>query len=124
MKTTSFEISKKLAELGIKLDSPINISEKEWSIETRNEPSYPTYDLQTILEALPMGIDRVGINGEERRFDLIIEQRAFLCYTDEDGNEILPITSKLNESLVDAAARLLIRLAEEDRGLILCDPNQ
>lgn len=67
-------------------------------------------DLETMLMALPMGIDR-----DDKRYDLVIEQRVFFYYSDDDGNELeeFSIMREENESLADTAARLLILLIEQ-----------
>ena len=65
-------------------------------------------DLETILESLPMGIDK-----DDKRYDLVVEQRVFLYYGDNDGNELFSIMREQNESLADTAGRLLVKLIEE-----------
>lgn len=72
---------------------------------------YPAYDLESILEALPMGIDKYS-----RRFDLVIEQNCFAYYSDSDGDELLidghlmQVVRRGDESVANMTARLLIML--------------
>ena len=49
-KTTSYEISKKLAEIGFKAET----DRLAWDVYSgRGEDPFPAFDLETILEALP-----------------------------------------------------------------------
>jgi len=121
MKVTSFEISKKLAKIGFKAESKFywviptihmfgeekQTFEAELGYGENNKNGLRAYDLETILDALPMGIDR-----DDKRYDLVIEQRVFFSYSDDDGNELeeFSIMQKGEESLADTAASLLIQL--------------
>lgn len=116
MKVTSFDISKKLAEIGFGKDHDYYYKfgcDTGWVIEigwaSKECGDIPAYDLETILNALPMGIDR-----NDKRYDLVIEQRVFFYYSDDDGNELeeFSIMQEGDESLADTAARLLIKLYE------------
>lgn len=116
MKTTNFEISKRLAEIGFRAecsyfyfhsdnnDCEANSLEKygfdkisECDIEDKY---YPAYDLETLLDALPE----------------INKQLPLLCF---DGIGYLdPVNIGLsrnkNESLADTAGRMIILLHEKN----------
>ncbi len=66
-------------------------------------------DLETLLDALPVGIDQ-----EDKRYDLVIEQNSFIYYSDTEGNELVKVDKKNNESLADMAGRLIILLHEKN----------
>lgn len=124
MHITSFEISKKLAEIGF-----FRKNHQFYWVEYKNEitpqkpkleywekvfcnlrrEQFPAHDLETIFDALPMGIDK-----DDKRYDLIINQRVFFSYNDDEGNELeeFSIMQEGEESLADTAARLLIKLHE------------
>jgi len=68
-------------------------------------------DLETLLDALPVGIDQ-----EDKRYDLVIEQNSFIYYSDTEGNELVKVDRKNNESLADMAGRVIILL--ESKNLI------
>lgn len=112
MKITSYLISKKLAEIGFRPDSIFYYNDhKELRWDDDGSP-FPelclrAYDLETVLEALPMGIDSI------LRYDLIIDQRTFIHYADCEGDELYKVMKKNDESLADTAARLLILLHEK-----------
>jgi len=122
MKVTSFQISKKLSEIGFFAETEFYWVETE---KGRKQVDYVEYevgtfygewkytkafDLETILEALPMGLDMF-----DGRFVLIIDQRSFFAYANFDkGTQILQIIKQQDESLADTAARLLITLQEKD----------
>lgn len=115
MEVTSLDISKKLAEIGFKANTPYYWYIYDQGIQMRHiaegdgRGNYKCYDLETILKTLPMGIDR-----DDKRYDLVIEQRVFFYYSDDDGNELeeFSIMQKGEESLADTAAQLLIQLYE------------
>lgn len=131
MKTTSFEISKKLAEIGFKAPEnffwiqegisfgkdfvPKRIEDKNWveNCGVDFDELCPAYDLETILEALPNKInDKENCN--EYRLTL---SHNHICYRTK--NEIWEksiVYRNLEESLADMAARLLIEL--HSQGLV------
>jgi len=114
MKTTSYEISKKLAEIGFKTATSVCKTEKKYSIETREDPCYLSYDLETILEALPNFIENGNGTGNCLVVDVAFGE---IHYEGDCENDALFITTtRKNESLADTAARLLILLHE--KGLI------
>ena len=66
-------------------------------------------DLETLLDALPVGMDQ-----EDKRYDLVIEQNSFIYYSDTEGNELVKVDKKNNESLADMAGRLIILLHKKN----------
>ena len=120
MKTTNFEISKKLYELGFRTSykvEKIGLEEEIISITNivdasldkneldrlvNNAPFYPSFYLETILEALPkQGLYmEFGLTGNQ----FLIKLCQFI------------VLNKEGESLADTAARLLILLIE--KGLV------
>lgn len=125
MKTTNFENSKKLAEIGFKAETPFY-----WQKRMMGEGQYlmwhnpdhniqedlrdgetPAFILETILEALPDRIlDKKSASSEER-LQLF---KDHICYDSEFVKYAKFITWKEGEeSLADTAARLLITLAEQ-----------
>lgn len=135
MKTTSFEISKKLAEIGFKADSDFSwnkqiiccgYSSKEHKfIKYKNgwregEELFKSYDLETILEALPDKIDARSIDDWSINFIafevfLSLNNNGIGYYADsrDDNQSLFFIGSKKDQSLADTAARLLIKLYEK-----------
>lgn len=119
MKTTSYEISKKLAEIGFEGDAinyyRIGESDTVWHLlELQFEGidnHYPAYDLETILEALrKVKWFNCRITKSDVNFGY--------CEIYRDKNKELQertfSVSNLNdESLADTAARLLILLHEK-----------
>lgn len=114
MKTTSYEISKKLWEIGFRSKY---LTEPEYDFNNKiTELSGPTYDLETILEALPKKIDVCdlkiywdwhGIYHFEYSWENYGTMGEVLCD--------IPITPQ-DESMADTAARVLIWLHE--KGLV------
>lgn len=127
MKVTSFEISKKLAEIGFNPEEDDSTGHCFWcrmpssEVElfdysginnfTRGfEELCRAYDLETILDALPKEILILG-----SWFELSFKKdRIFYrIYHDDGGVETALVRVKdQNESLADTAARLLIKLHE------------
>jgi len=116
MKTTSFLISKKLAEIGLPQGQFLCNKHGRWIADFGNDledGDFWAYDLETILEALPETIANAKLDRieafEMRKTHLLYDclhtdKPDFICYKQE------------NESLADCAARLLILLHE--KGLI------
>ena len=110
MKVTNYELSKKLAEIGFDaksdfyyfnkgtlLDYCNNLDEIEYS-----KPITKSYDLETILEALPKIIHFDGTNFH---YD----------YRNSEGVFFTEFTTKENaESLADTVARLLLLLHKKN----------
>ena len=121
MKVTSYEISKKLKEIGFKTETEINWVEYQkydrdkeiitWHEDERVETWESVnslcraYDLETILEALPRRIE-----GQQK---LCFDKDSFGYFEAES------IKRLQKESLTDCAARMLILLHE--KGLIKFD---
>jgi len=119
MKTTSYEISKKLKKNGLseKLGFLEYYYNTDKRLRHRDQESYCStdkentqvdcfaYDLETILEALPKFIIS----------DQKLLSPAFICYG-QHGEEFLSCDKREDESWADAAARLLILLY--NKGLI------
>ncbi|MGL5113613.1 MAG: hypothetical protein ACRC6O_13350 [Flavobacterium sp.] len=125
MKTTNFEISKKLAEIGFKetslighfLDNEGN-SAGTWIIADGIREGYEfdcyAYDLETILEALPEFFK----DYQDDECNLKLSKNS-IWYENEFGSlawlcsyEVVKIDKEEKESLADCAARLLIKLFE------------
>jgi len=101
MKTTSFEISKKLAEIGFKAEAHHKLH------CFKDDFLYSYYDLETILEALPEEINLEGYCQE------LLITKNLLAYQRATGAWDFEQIRNENESLADTAARLLILLHEE-----------
>lgn len=126
MKVTSFEISKKLAEIGfgksLKIDYGYDFGGVLWN---KYESSWivPAYELGSIIDALPKKIE---MGGDTKELILNIANSE-LSYTTKDycyyimspngtypdwlPEDIIVFRNK-DESLADTAARLLIKLYE------------
>lgn len=118
MKVTSFEISKKLAEIGFfkpeeATGSYCDVEQRESGIGfvPTKEHRYLHYGLETILDALPHTIEAKNFFGENRFFSLHMVPCRVWEYRTLDGDQSQFANS--GKSSVDAAARLLIRLHEE-----------
>lgn len=123
MKVTNYDNSKALAEIGFKPDDLFEYCYKKgekdgvlnraFEVSCRGEDLnnyYPAWDLETILEALPMDLDMF-----DGRFNLVMDRRSFFAYANFDkGTEILQIVKAQDESLADTAARLLILLESKN----------
>lgn len=124
MKTTSYEISKQLAESGFKAETDFywhnydNGADLRHIADSDGAGKYKSYDLETILEALPKQHDFFsrGVG----KYELLIwyhEKKMFIGYQNFDGfDKLLTLEQEKNESLADTAARLLILLY--NKGLI------
>lgn len=139
MKTTSYEISKKLKEIGFKVESdylwfeegqairvgdwinPINKIERhnkeKITYLSNNHRSCFAYDLETILEALPSIIQDIA----RPVYCLEMDNNMSFGYVyrpiDDDINFKYKIDVRRDDkSLADTAARLLILLHE--KGLV------
>ena len=92
MKTTSYEISRQLAEIGF-------VAETSTTKALLGTKDYPAYHLETILEQLPK--------------HYVLKNDWIECFLCGDFNGI---RKKGNESLADLAGKLLISLY--NKGLI------
>ena len=126
MKTTSYEISKKLAELGFdrafdfayKKNDEVNVWNEAFEIrcwDLNRLDYYPAYDLETILEALPNFISNE--NGGENCLVIDVSFGEIHYEGDDENDALFITTTKPGESLADTAAKLLIQLHE--KGLVI-----
>lgn len=97
MKTTSYEISKKLKEAGFE-------TETSKSVAMVGTIDYPSYDLETLINALP-DTTEIIINNYTGK-------RIFYLGSNIRGNEI-SITIEKNESLADTAGKMWLMLKEK-----------
>lgn len=105
MKTTSYEISKKLAEAGFDGESEV------WKHDPENfitGQKYWSYDLETILEALPGMIEGEQYLVLDKDSVGYFEYESIIC----SGIEAY-CKKEENETLADTAARLLMLLVEK-----------
>ena len=129
MKTTNFEISKKLAEIGFEAENDFywvkwNEGLPELVHKSEIMPALiekvPAYDLETLICALPTRIPTIK-NGFYKRFLFIQTNPIIIGYYEpcyeydshydmrEDGFESC---QEENESLADTAGKMLIKLHE------------
>ena len=131
MKTTSYIISKQLAEAGFKREhdfswyknesgkkllnhsrcGTVTFQNSEKKILDYYEYCFPAYDLETILDALPNFI----ANKNKGENCLVIDV-AFgeIHYEGDSDNETMFITTtEENESLADTAAKMWLKLKKE-----------
>lgn len=138
MKTTSYEISKKLAKIGFGNKYPHEYLwehngigatrfhkrsdiEDDYLSELLAKGYYPAYDLETILEALPTVIseNKFGYGSLELMFRKKRISFAYEIFKDFGTHECGTMPhydfEKLltDESLADCAARLLLKLHSE-----------
>ena len=142
MKTTNFEISKKLKEIGFEAEANFYFDTRTYkaipdevfykSSFNKEEPEHylPSYDLETLLNALPDSITREyksNKDGTIKEFEenLVIEKNKiwYNCYdieTSDEANEYwreygyvqnISIYS-WNDSLANLAGKMLIKLFE------------
>jgi len=130
MKTTDYNTSVKLKELGFKAEHSTGhiINEADEELIKKHGISivsefYPAYDLETILDALPNYIYSSVIVSDynfekdiHNKFWLRIYNKDRISY--ENQNDVIYFQEyfKENESLATTAGRLLVKLIEE--GLI------
>lgn len=117
MKTTSYEISKKLAEIGFTsqtdkfYDSGQGRLLDEINVEDETGDIIAAYDLETLLDNLPYYITK-----DRQDYFLIVNQHV-IAY-EEDCREKPDLEGCVrenleSESLADTAARLLLLLHEK-----------
>jgi hypothetical protein len=130
-KTTNFEISKKLAEIGFRAKCSYfyfhsnnndyeasSLEEFGWDEISDcdiEDKYYPSYDLETLLDALPKSIKYRG----DTYYFWMTYSGSSDCYIIGYSSGQLRKTelekySKENESLVDTAGRLIIWLHEKN----------
>lgn len=125
MKTTNFEISKQLKEVGFNAKTDYywycydNGEEMRHIADADGKGNFKSYDLEILLKALPKKIET-----EQGVFLLQMsimpfnkDNRWLIGYCKETDTE-----QEENESLVDTAARLLIKLVQE--GIINLKENK
>lgn len=126
IKTTNYEISKKLAEIGFRAQcsyfyfhSDNNDCEasslEKYGFDKINECDiedkyYPAYDLETLLDALPKSI--IGPDASSPEFLTLTKE--YISYESYSTLDCLQVDRKLNESLGDIAGRMLILLHENN----------
>jgi len=122
-KTTNYEISKKLAEIGFDKETNFYFTEiapnkfkAEYYTNYTNNNKYfllKSYDLETLLDALPSTIENIHFR----------MNKGGLWYenlSNCDSDQSCPVESychieiKNNESLADTAGRLIIELHEKN----------
>ena len=115
MKTTNYEISKKLREIGFETETIFyyEYEELRWEEEGVDLPFEDliyAYDLETILEAFPK------VLGKFRYWSTWSTSSNCYIFGYVNGvtrNTALETNTENNESLADTAARLLIKLIED-----------
>jgi hypothetical protein len=126
-KTTNFEISKKLKEIGFKaeaefffyLDKPDygawHISEEGQIFANEKDDCLPSYDLETLLDVLPLkvgsyGYFLMGIRKENPLMPFAIGYNL----GDDENYGMLYCDKMQDEPLADVAGRLLTILHEKN----------
>jgi hypothetical protein len=119
MKVTNFEISKKLKEIGFKVDFRYCYDEegqlwnKTFELDCWGEYDEDKYcssfDLETLLDFLPKSINTNTCSFEEY-LQLNIDQ---MSYQNAFSTNYICVDREENESLADVAGRLLILLCEK-----------
>lgn len=122
IKTTNFEISKKLQEIGFKaeaefffyLDKPDygkwHISEEGQILANEKDDCLPSYDLETLLDALPKELKKCGELGSLFRSGFIL---GYNLQDFDDLSQLLQYQGQ-GQSLADTAGELIIWLHEEN----------
>jgi hypothetical protein len=139
-KTTNFEISKKLAEIGFKKETDYffyltkpDWYNKAWSWQyvwhyategwddANNDSNFlPSYDLETLIDALPKNISEMGyVYPTGYHLNINLSQLSTISYIEDDlhslrDNHPVFVEKRENESLADTAGRLLILLHEKN----------
>lgn len=126
MKTTSYKISKQLAEAGFEEENDFfwarwDTDSKFVLVHNTNTTPYllnsyiPAFDLETILETLPKQHDFFsrGIGKYELRI-WYREGKAFVGYQNYAGfDKVMTLEQEQNESIADTAARLWLELKKK-----------
>lgn len=125
MKKTNFEVSKKLKEIGFNVETEyywhdINGKTELHHVAREGLGDYKSYDLETLLEALPKYVARNSDTcGEKNSLQVCVASKQ-IYYEDNLGiykgyrdlKQLFFTTTIDNESLADTAGRLLIKLFE------------
>ena len=115
MKTTNFEISKKLKEIGFEAEfnfhykATDNINLYDSGYEDYKERNIPSYDLETLLKAFP---NITGIDFENGEIHYQNSYTDFLSKRSGIRTEFYYKMDK-NELLVDAVGKLLLKELRE-----------
>ena len=110
MKTTSYEISKKLKEAGFEAETNFywycydNGREMRHIADADGKGDVEAYDLETLLDALP--------NTTEIIISSLTGERIFYLDSNIRGNEV-SIAIEENESLADTAGKMWLMLKEK-----------
>jgi len=123
-KTTNYEISKKLAEIGFKAETGFYWYEYDKGKEMRyiadadGAGKYKAYDLETMLDALPKKM--TNKHGKEFTLEICFGVSNWIYYLDENDYIFLSenyihgqMESEKNESLADTVGRFIILLHEK-----------
>jgi len=116
MKTTSYEISKKLAKIGFKAESNFywycydRGDDLRHISEADGAGNFKSYDLETILEALPK---KYGYNNHLGVYPAGVGYLVCDCSLTTEAGRAEFVYRENNESLADTAALLLILLHEK-----------
>jgi hypothetical protein len=126
-KTTNYEISKKLKEIGFDKETNFYFTEVapdkfEAQYYTNNKEYLllKSYDLETILDALPKNISKMGhVYPTGYHLNINFSQLSTISYIEDDlhslrDNHPVFVEKRENETLADTAARLLILLHEKN----------
>jgi hypothetical protein len=124
-KTTNFEISKKLAEIGFKAETGFYWYEYDKGEEMRyiadadGAGKYKAYDLEILLDALPKKM--TNKHGKEFTLEICFGVSNWIYYLDENDYIFLSenyidgqMESEKNESLADTVGRFIILLFEKN----------
>jgi hypothetical protein len=115
-KTTNYEISKKLAEIGFRAETGFYWYEYDKGEEMRyiadadGAGKYKAYDLETLLDALPKKLKKYGELGTLFRSGFIL---GYNLQNFDDLSQLLQY-QRQGESLADTAGLLIIWLYEEN----------
>jgi hypothetical protein len=127
MKTTNYEISKKLEKIGFNKETNFYYrkTDKEFFINTppdlKNSEEFflKSYDLETLLDALPKKM--TNKHGKEFTLEICFGVSNWIYYLDENDYIFLSenyihgqMESEKNESLADTVGRFIILLFEKN----------
>jgi hypothetical protein len=123
IKTTNYEISKKLAEIGFKANaekcwakirhsilSEFNLVNLDFQVPQNCDEWVLSYDLETLLDALPKKLKKYGELGTLFRSGFIL---GYNLQNFDDLSQLLQY-QRQGESLADTAGLLIIWLYEEN----------
>jgi len=116
-KTTNYEISKKLSEIGFNKETNFYYrkTDKELFINTPPNLKDPeefflkSYDLETLLDALPKSI----MGPDDSSPDFLTLTKEYISYESYFTRDI-QVDLELNEALADTAGRMIILLHKQN----------